>query len=143
MKWPFISRERFEEQAAELARQRDQNRILLSALLERAVSREAALMLRKPEELALSRRDMIDRAKVHYEARNEAEMGRGTGTRYEPGPDGKPVKVQEGMDPRHWRGARTELEAASLREAVATTSNDSVTRIEAKVAAAQQAARGQ
>lgn len=117
MKWPFVSRARFDEQRIELERQRDENRILLSALLERAVSREAALMLRKPEELALSLQSMRDRAKVHYEA-------------------SKP-QVQAIPDVRHWRGARSELETASAKEQAAAQSNDSVERIEAKVAAAR------
>ena len=119
---PADSRERFDEQAAELIRQRDENRILLSALLERAVSREAALMLRKPEELALSLQSMKDRAKLHYEASREVQ------------PAGK--QASEVADVRHWRGARSELEAVSARENAAANSNDSVDRIEAKVKAA-------
>lgn len=122
MSWPWVSRERFNEQAAELARQRDENRILLSALLERAVSREAALMLRKPEELTMSLQNMRDRAKVHYEAAQEAKPSQQTN--------------QVPPDIRHWRGARGELEALSAKEAASLNSNDSVERIEAKVKAA-------
>jgi len=142
MKFPWVSRERFEEQAAELARQRDENRILLSALLERAVSREAALMLRTPGELAISKQAMIDRARVHYEARQPEEMGCGTGSRTVPGLDGKPVTIQMGTDPRHWRDLRTELETKSARETLAANSNDSVERIEARVEADRKAAQG-
>lgn len=120
--FPWVSRERFNEQAAELARQRDENRILLSALLERAVSREAALMLRKPEELALSLQSMKDKAKVHYEARKEAA--------------GEQPGNSSPIDLRHWRDTRGSLEAQSAREQAGANSNDSVERIEAKVKAA-------
>ena len=113
---------------AEIERLRNDNRVLLSALLERAVSREAALMLRKPEELSLSLQNMKDRARVHYEAIHPPAQA-----------DKKPT-VQE-ADLRHWRGARGELEAQSAREVAAQTSNDSVERIEAKVEAARAAAR--
>jgi hypothetical protein len=127
MKFPWVSRERFEEQAAELARARDESRVLLSALLERAVSREAALMLRKPEELAISKQAMIDRASVHYEARAAAaDKGR------------TPEAAQ--VDTRHWRDTRAGLESQSAREHAAAHSNDSVDRIQARVEADREAA---
>lgn len=110
---------------AENERLRNDNRVLLSALLERAVSREAALMLRKPEELSLSLQNMRDRAKVHYEATREAQ------------PKEETSQSAAGIDIRHWRGARGELETASQRAAASEHSNDSVERIEAKVKAAQ------
>lgn len=108
---------------AENERLRNDNRVLLSALLERAVSREAALMLRKPEELSLSLQNMKDRAKLHYEATREAQPNK--------------TAAEMGADLRHWRGARTELETVSAREAASEHLNDSVERIEAKVKAAQ------
>lgn len=124
---------------AEVERLRNQERILLSALLERAVSREAALMLRKPEELSLSLQNMRDRAKVHYEATREAVPTCekcGAAHRSEQCVAKNPMPA----DLRHWRGARGELETASQREAASQHSNDSVERIEAKVEAARKAA---
>jgi hypothetical protein len=102
---------------AELARMRDEYRVLLSALLERAVSREAALMLRKPEELNLSIDNMKKRAEVVYEAQRKAASK----------PDEPPA------DPRHWRDMRSQAEQASRKAAQQTNSNDSVTRLEAKL----------
>jgi hypothetical protein len=120
MNWPKSAYTKHLE--AEIERLRNDNRILLSALLERAVSREAALMLRKPEELSLSLQSMKDRAKVHYEAVREMQPK---------------TSSEAAPDLRHWRGARGELETASAKEVAGLNSNDSVERIEAKVKVAQ------
>ena len=118
--------ERFLE--GEVERLRNEARVLLSALLERTVSREAALMLRTETELDLSKKSMIDRASVHYEALRAAKEK-----------TSEPAPIVP--DIRHWRGARAEMEAKSAAEVAAANSNDSVERIENKVAAAKQAAR--
>jgi hypothetical protein len=103
---------------AEVERLRNDNRVLLSALLERAVSREAALMLRKPEELNLSLQNIRARAKAVYEGQREAI--------------GKPEQEAE-PDLRHWRSTRAEMEEASRKAANAANSNDSMTRLESKL----------
>ena len=112
---------------AELDRERNENRILLSALLERAVSREAAMMLRKPGEVQLSLEALRGRAKAAYESQH--------GER--PKPEHVIESKLETIDPRHWRSTRGGLEAESAREVAAAGSNDSVERIEAKVKAAK------
>ena len=116
------SYERFLE--TEVERLRNEARVLLSALLERTISREAALMLRTSDELELSKKSMIDRARVHYEAVREAAKKPD-----QPAPDVPDI--------RHWRGARGEMESKSAAEVAAANSNDSVERIEAKVKAAR------
>ena len=117
---------------AELERERNENRILLSALLERAISREAAMMLRKPGEVQLSLEALRGRAKAAYEARLPHT---------DPATDGQPVKLDRNrvdrMDLRNWRSARGGLEAVSAKEVAEANSNDSVERIEAKVKAAK------
>lgn len=119
MNWPKSKYVLFLE--GEIERLRNENRVLLSALLERTVSREAGLMLRKPGEVEMGHKDMVDRARVHYEAREKAE---------------KPA-AQQIPDLRHWRSTRSDMEAKSAAEVAAANSNDSNTRVEAKVKAAQ------
>lgn len=120
--------ERFLE--VEIERLRNETRVLLSALLERAVSREAALMLRTPDELDMTIKDIKSRAAARYESLHGGQT--------------EQAKVVAGVGPpdlRHWRSARGEMESRSATEAAAEPGrmNDSVERIEAKVAAAKTA----
>jgi len=106
---------------AELERVRNDYRIVLSALLEYGISREAAMMLRKPEELNLSLTQIRERARALYEARDEA-------SRKSPTTQGEPTTVRTG-----WRGNRAEAEEASRKAVAGSTSNDSITRLESKL----------
>lgn len=118
IRWHWVSRARFDDLRAELDRERNESRVLLSALLERAVSREAALMLRKPEELAVSVENMRARAKVQYEAAHPPEEHK------------PPV---DRPDPRHWRSTRENAEINSLHAAAAANAHDSETALNQRV----------
>ena len=136
MRWPWVSRALYDFVKERLIRVENENRQLLSALLEHTVSREAGMMLREPGEIEVALQDFKQRAAARYQASrphpSDSPVSQGTG-------DSSAGVDVAGVDLRHWRDARSDRERQTFLQARAETSNDSVDRIEHKVKAAREA----